>query len=56
MPKRSDLRITKRSVDALQVDAGDATFWDRALAGFGVRVRMRPGARCTWCSPGDRAA
>ena len=38
MPKRSDLRITKRTVDALGVDAGDATFWDRGLAGFGVRV------------------
>ena len=38
MPKRSDLRITKRTVDALEVGAGDATFWDRSLAGFGVRV------------------
>ena len=38
MPRRSDLRITKRTVDALSVDAGDATFWDRSLAGFGVRV------------------
>ena len=38
MPKRSDLRITKRTVDALGVDEGDATFWDRSLAGFGVRV------------------
>ena len=38
MPKRSDLRITKRTVEALRVDAGDATFWDRALGGFGVRA------------------
>ena len=38
MPKRSDLRITKRTVDALGVDKGDATFWDRSLPGFGVRV------------------
>ncbi len=38
MPKRSTLRIVKRTVDALSVDRGDANFWDRDLAGFGVRV------------------
>ena len=29
---------TKRTVDALTVDAKDTLFWDRDLAGFGVRV------------------
>ena len=38
LPKRSTLKIAKRTVDALRVDDGDATFWDRDLAGFGVRV------------------
>ena len=38
MPKRSDLKLTKRTVDALEVDGQDALFWDRELAGFGVRV------------------
>ena len=38
MPKRSDLKLTKRTVDALKVDRKDAVFWDRELAGFGVRV------------------
>ncbi len=38
MPRRSELRITKRTVDALTVEAEDAVFWDRDLAGFGVRV------------------
>ncbi len=38
MPRRSELRITKRTVDALTVDATDGVFWDRDLAGFGVRV------------------
>ena len=38
MPRRSELRITKRTVDALTVQAEDAVFWDRDLAGFGVRV------------------
>ena len=38
MPKRSELRITKRTVDALTVDTKDTLFWDRDLAGFGVRV------------------
>ena len=38
MPRRSELRITKRTVDALTVDTKDTLFWDRDLAGFGVRV------------------
>jgi len=38
MPKRSELSISKRTVDALTVEGKDATFWDRELAGFGVRV------------------
>ncbi len=38
MPRRSTLKLTKRTVDALRVEEGDATFWDRDLAGFGVRV------------------
>ena len=38
MPKRSTLRLTKRIVDRLIADGKDAIFWDRDLAGFGVRV------------------
>ena len=38
MPRRSEFRIGKRAVEALRVEQGDATFWDRDLAGFGVRV------------------
>ncbi len=38
MPKRSTLRLTKRIVDGLKADGKDAIFWDRDLAGFGVRV------------------
>ena len=38
MPRRSTLKITKRTVDALRVERGDGVFWDRTLAGFGVRV------------------
>ena len=38
MPRRSTLRLTTRIVDRLQVDDKDAIFWDRDLAGFGVRV------------------
>ena len=46
MPKRSDLKLTKRTVDALKVDGKDAVFWDRELAGFGVRVHVT--GRKTW--------
>ena len=38
MPRRSELKLTKRTVDALKVEEKDALFWDRELAGFGVRV------------------
>ena len=38
MPRRSGFRITGRSVDALRAGLKDAVFWDRDLAGFGVRV------------------
>ena len=38
MPRRSDIKLTKRVVDALRVETNDAVFWDRELAGFGVRV------------------
>ena len=38
MPRRSELRLTKRTVDALTVQTKDSVFWDRDLAGFGVRV------------------
>ncbi len=38
MPKRSTLRLTKRTVDALVVETKDTLFRDRTLTGFGVRV------------------
>ena len=38
MPRRSQLKISKCSVDALCVAGKDAVFWDRDLPGFGVRV------------------
>ena len=38
MPRRSTIRLNKRIVDALAVERGDAVFWDREVAGFGVRV------------------
>ena len=38
MPKRSTLRLTKRIVERLKAEGKDAIFWDRDLAGFGVRV------------------
>ena len=38
MPKRSELSISKRTVDALAVEGKDTTFWDKELPGFGVRV------------------
>ena len=46
MPRRSELKLTKRTVDALEVDGKDALFWDRELAGFGVRVHAT--GRKTW--------
>lgn len=38
MPKKSQFRITKRSVDALDTGEKDYIVWDRDLSGFGVRV------------------
>ena len=38
MPRRAELTISKRTVDGLAVEGKDAVFWDRELAGFGVRV------------------
>ncbi len=46
MPKRSELKLTKRTVDALETDGKDAVFWDRELAGFGARVHAT--GRKTW--------
>ena len=37
MPRRSELRLTKRTVDALTVQTKDTVCWDRDLAGYGVR-------------------
>ena len=44
MPRRSTIRLTKRSVDALSPASKDTVFWDRDLAGFGVRV-LRSGRK-----------
>ncbi len=38
MPRRGELTISKRTVDGLSVENGEAVFWDRELPGFGVRV------------------
>ena len=38
MPKRSELRISKRTVDALPVGNRDVAYWDHDLPGFGIRV------------------
>ena len=38
MPRRSEFRLTKRAVDSLKTENRDTLFWDRDLAGFGVRV------------------
>ena len=38
MPRRSTLTLSGRAVDALAVSERDVIVWDRALAGFGVRV------------------
>ena len=38
MPRRSELRLSKREVDRLSVEGRDRVFWDSALPGFGVRV------------------
>ena len=38
MLKRSTLKLTKRIVEKLKAEDKDAIYWDRELAGFGVRV------------------
>ena len=38
MPRRSTLVLSGRAVDSLSVEESDRIFWDRELAGFGVRV------------------
>ena len=38
MTRQNGIRLTKRSVDALRAGKRDRIFWDRDLAGFGVRV------------------
>ena len=38
MPKRSTLKLTKRIVERLKAEGKDAIYWDRDVAGFGVRV------------------
>ncbi len=32
------VKLSKRTIDALSVERGDKVFWDRELAGFGIRV------------------
>lgn len=40
MPRRSEVRLTKRNIDALATgDGKDYTVWDAELTGFGVRVK-----------------
>ena len=50
MPRRSERRLTKRAVDALE--AGDAVYWDRDLAGSGFACTRR-GAKPGWSSRED---
>ena len=38
MARQNASKISKRTVDALTVETGDAVFRDRELSGFGVRV------------------
>jgi len=54
MPKRSRFRITKRSVDALDVREKEYIAWDRDLAGFGVRV-LKSGRKVYVLQTRDRA-
>ena len=54
MPKRSRFRITKRSVDALDVREKEYIAWDRDLAGFGVRV-LKSGRKVYLVQTRDRA-
>ena len=56
MPRRSTLRLTKRIVDGLTVESKDAVFWDRDLAGFGVRAHATGRKTYVVHSLGDRPA
>ena len=38
MSRSNAIKVSKRTVDALAVETGDAVFWDGDLPGFGVRV------------------
>ena len=38
MSSKNDRKLTKRTIDALAAIGREAIFWDRDLAGFGVRV------------------
>ena len=37
-PRVGAVKLSKRTIDALSVERGDKVFWDRELAGFGIRV------------------
>ena len=47
MPGRAPVKLTKRAVDALSVESGDAVVWDCDLPGFGIRVYAS--GRKVWC-------
>ena len=47
MPARKPVKLTRRAVDALSVEAGDTVYWDRDLPGFGIRVHAS--GRKVWC-------
>ena len=47
MPAREPVKLTRRTVDALAVEAGDTVVWDRDLPGFGIRVHAS--GRKVWC-------
>lgn len=40
MPRKSQLKLTRRVVDALRADGREIIVWDRDLSGFGVRVQV----------------
>ena len=45
MPKRNELKLTKRAVDALEVEGKDAVFWDRHMCDLeAFELRRWPGA------------
>ena len=47
MSARKPVKLTRRAVDALSVEAGDVVVWDRDLPGFGIRVHAS--SRKVWC-------